>query len=94
MLYREEVSDDSGLVKGLKTSGIPVQVVEDIDIRDLATAHSDVVWVANGHHIRGLERKVVVCIDPDARGFPVIDNGSVRLHFMSRCTSQLVIVSP
>ncbi|XP_025112045.1 uncharacterized protein LOC112574897 [Pomacea canaliculata] len=94
VLYREEVSDDSGLVKGLKTSGIPVRVVEDIDIRDLATAHSDVVWVANGHHIRGLERKVVVCIDPDARGFPVIDNGSVRLHFMSRCTSQLVIVSP
>ncbi|XP_025087014.1 uncharacterized protein LOC112559807 [Pomacea canaliculata] len=82
------VSENSGTVKGLKEAGIPVRVMKDEDIEDVATARSDVVWVTRGHYVRGLERKVVVClVDVDV-------NADVRLHFMSRCTSQLVIVSP
>ncbi|XP_025113394.1 uncharacterized protein LOC112575632 [Pomacea canaliculata] len=86
VLYWDDVSDDSGVVKGLKEAGIPVRVMTDDDIEDVATARSDVVWVARGHRVCGLERKVVVC---------VVDVNDIydRLHFMSRCTSQLMIIS-
>ncbi|XP_025090339.1 uncharacterized protein LOC112561811 isoform X2 [Pomacea canaliculata] len=83
-----DITEDSGIVTGLREAGIPVRVMKDDDIEDVATARSDVVWVANGHHVRGLERKVVVCLER------VDVNPNVRLHFVSRCTSQLVILSP
>ncbi|XP_025113057.1 uncharacterized protein LOC112575409 [Pomacea canaliculata] len=85
VLYWSVVSGQSGVVTGLQEAGIPVRVMKD-DIEDVATARSDVVWVTTGHGVRGLERKVVVCLgDPDY--------DLVRLDHMSRCTSQLVIVS-
>ncbi|XP_025100545.1 uncharacterized protein LOC112567887 isoform X2 [Pomacea canaliculata] len=85
VLYWDDISDDSGMMKGLKEAGIPVQVMKDDDIDDVATARSDVVWVTSLFSVCGLERKVVVCLE---------DLGLVRFYSMSRCTSQLVIVSP
>ncbi|XP_025100551.1 uncharacterized protein LOC112567891 [Pomacea canaliculata] len=79
-----DVSDDSGMVKGLKGAGIPVQVMKDDDMEDVATAHSDVVCVTSGDRVCGLERKVVVCLN---------DLVTTRMFSMSRCTSQLLIVS-
>ncbi|XP_025111954.1 uncharacterized protein LOC112574848 [Pomacea canaliculata] len=87
VLNWRNVSDNSGIVKGLQEAGIPVRVLKDDGIDDVATARSDVVWVAYGQRVRGLERKVVVCLQN-----PLLDV-SARLDFMSRCTSQLVIVS-
>ncbi|XP_025113100.1 uncharacterized protein LOC112575440 [Pomacea canaliculata] len=86
LVWLGQPTDNSGFVKGLSEAGIPVWVMKDEDIEDVATARSDVVWVARENHVRGLERKVVVCLES------VTDNSS-RLHPMSRCTSQLVIVS-
>ncbi|XP_025114499.1 uncharacterized protein LOC112576346 isoform X2 [Pomacea canaliculata] len=86
MLYWGDVTDISGMVTGLQEAGIPVKVMKDDDIEDVATARSDVVWVASGDRVRGLERKVVVCLEHHTIFVP--------LHWMSRCTSQLVIVSP
>ncbi|XP_025100546.1 uncharacterized protein LOC112567888 [Pomacea canaliculata] len=77
------ISDDSGMMKGLKEAGIPVRMMKDDDIEDVATARSDVVWVTSGQLVCGLERKVVVCLE---------DNVLSRFQSMSRCTSQLVIV--
>ncbi|XP_025078803.1 uncharacterized protein LOC112554940 [Pomacea canaliculata] len=100
VLYWDKVSDQSGVVTGLQEAGIPVRVMKDDDIEDVATARSDVVWMASGHRVRGLERKVVVCLeDPDFDIFrpkyvEQYDLTSPRLDLMSRCTSQLVIVSP
>ncbi|XP_025111938.1 uncharacterized protein LOC112574835 [Pomacea canaliculata] len=88
VLYWNYVRDNSGVVKGLQEAGIPVRVMKDDDIEDVATAHSDVVWVAHGHRVRGLERKVVVCLTLHN------NDGFDRFYLMSRCTSQLVIVSP
>lgn len=85
VLYWRDVTDSSGMVTAMKEAGIPVQVMKDDNIQDLAKAHSDVVWMAFGGHARGLERKVVVCLESGVR--------SARLHRMSRCTSQLVVVS-
>ncbi|XP_025113360.1 uncharacterized protein LOC112575603 [Pomacea canaliculata] len=85
VLYYNEITDDSGMVKGLKEAGIPVRVMKDDDFEDVATARSDVVWATRGHRVSGLERKVVVYPEKD---FAPID----RLNSMSRCTSQLVIV--
>ncbi|XP_025111950.1 uncharacterized protein LOC112574845 [Pomacea canaliculata] len=90
VLYWDDVSDQSGVVKGLEELGIPVRVMKDADIEDVATARSDVVWVSRGDRVCGLERKVVVCLQ-DLR-FDLYN--SVRLHLMSRSTSQLVVVSP
>ncbi|XP_025079966.1 uncharacterized protein LOC112555694 [Pomacea canaliculata] len=79
------ISDNSGVVRGLIQAGIPIQMLEDSDIEDVATGRSDVVWVTSGDRVCGLERKVVVCLD---------HRKCIRLEYMSRCTSQLVIVFP
>ncbi|XP_025112337.1 uncharacterized protein LOC112575042 isoform X2 [Pomacea canaliculata] len=96
VLYHDAVSDSAGVVTALRTAGIPVQVkrwMKDDDIKDLVSPRRDVVWVLGGYHVHGLERKVVVCLDPEASSEnPTMDVG-FRLHYMSRCTSQLVIVS-
>ncbi|XP_025111741.1 uncharacterized protein LOC112574728 [Pomacea canaliculata] len=92
VLYWYDVSDQPGVVTGLQEAGIPVRVMTDDDIEDVATARSDVVWVVGGRRVRGLERKIVVCVDLDY-GFRSKLNSTVRLDLMSRCTSQLVIVS-
>ncbi|XP_025111721.1 uncharacterized protein LOC112574707 [Pomacea canaliculata] len=105
VLYWYEGSENTGMVNKLQEAGIPVRVMKDDDIDDVATASSDVVWVAGGHRVRGLERKVVVCLgDPAFDSFrsererhtPELlhyNPGSARLDLMSRCTSQLVIIS-
>lgn len=85
VLYWKPVTGDSGVVSGLGETGIPVRVMTDDDIEDVAMARSDVVWVANGYCVRGLERKIIVCLD--------FLDVYVPLRSMSRCSSQLVIVS-
>ncbi|PVD22622.1 hypothetical protein C0Q70_18442 [Pomacea canaliculata] len=99
VLYYRDVSDQWGMVTGLQEAGIPVQVMKDEDIEDVATARSDVVWVTGGHQVRGLERKVVVWVGNPKGHFYNSQyvsqyTTSARLDIMSRCTSQLVIVSP
>ncbi|XP_025111948.1 uncharacterized protein LOC112574843 [Pomacea canaliculata] len=99
VLYCYDFSDQLGVVTGLQEAGIPVQVMKDEDIEDVATARSDVVWVTSGHRVRGLERKVVVCLqDPDYDLFTFQElqqnRSSFRLDLISRCTSHLVIVLP
>ncbi|XP_025111915.1 uncharacterized protein LOC112574813 [Pomacea canaliculata] len=84
-----KLKDKSSMVKELLEAGIPVRVMTDDDIEDVATARSDVVWVASGHRVCGLERKVVVCVEKHQS-----ESESSRLSIMSRCKSQLVIVVP
>ncbi|XP_025112758.1 uncharacterized protein LOC112575254 [Pomacea canaliculata] len=87
VLYHGEVIYKPVIAKSLKAAGIPVRVVNDDDIENIATARSNVLWVVNGEFVRGLERKVVVFLESTGVVF-------TRLHVLSRCTSQLVIVSP
>ncbi|XP_025111920.1 uncharacterized protein LOC112574818 [Pomacea canaliculata] len=84
LLYWRVLSDSSHMMTALREAGIPVRVMKDDDIDDVATARSDVVWVAEGDRVRGLERKVVVCLGS-------VDDVDARLQVISRCTSQLVI---
>ncbi|XP_025113058.1 uncharacterized protein LOC112575410 [Pomacea canaliculata] len=86
VLYWRDDCDNTDMVTVLQEAGIPVRVMTDDDIEDVATARSDVVWVADERRVRGLERKVVVCVNDNVAL-------SFRLHWISRCTSQLVIVS-
>ncbi|XP_025113813.1 uncharacterized protein LOC112575896 isoform X1 [Pomacea canaliculata] len=81
--------DDLDIIKAMKEAGIPVRVMKDDDIEDVAKANTDVVWVADGELVRGLERKVVVCLESPCAGSKLF----IRLNNMSRCTAQLVIVS-
>ncbi|XP_025113055.1 uncharacterized protein LOC112575407 isoform X2 [Pomacea canaliculata] len=81
--------DISGLINGLKNSGIPVEIMKDDNIKDVATACTDVVWVTNTRNVRGLERKVVVVVQESN-----FDIHNDRLYLMSRCSSKLVIVCP
>lgn len=86
MLTSDKIDENLEVVKQLKQNSIPVRVMErDNFINDLATASDDVVWMANGNNVRGLERKVVVCLMGD-------NHENIRLCHMARCTSQLVIV--
>ncbi|XP_025111864.1 uncharacterized protein LOC112574792 isoform X2 [Pomacea canaliculata] len=87
MLYQTGVTENAFMVEGLREAGIPVRVMKDEDIEDVATARSDVVWVTSAHRVRGLERKVVVCLDPERYDL------SNKNYFLSRCTSHLAIVS-
>ncbi|XP_025100535.1 uncharacterized protein LOC112567881 [Pomacea canaliculata] len=83
VLYLKDISDDSGMMKELKEAGIPVRMMKDDNIEDVATARCDVVWVTSGQRVCGLERKVVVCLE---------DQVLSRFCCMSRCTSQLLII--
>ncbi|XP_025111930.1 uncharacterized protein LOC112574828 [Pomacea canaliculata] len=93
VLYWDDGRDNVGVVTGLQEAGIPVRVMKDADIEDVATARSHVVWVARGDRVRGLERKVVVCLEEAVTPGLLYDRRSVPFYLMSRCTSQLVIVS-
>lgn len=89
VLSRVPVNANWGFLTGLRQTNIPVKVVTtDADIDELVTASSkdDVVWVADGGQIRGLERPVIVAL------WNVV-NAFVRLHIIARCSSQLVRVS-
>lgn len=87
----QDLQEDSGVVKGLREKGILAQIMTAKDSEDVAMGFSDVVWVASGMRVSGLERKVVVCLD--LVNLKSDTANSFRLHLMSRCTSQLVIVS-
>lgn len=87
LLHSSGVGDKSAVVMAMINAGIPVQVMKEDDHEDVAIARSDVVWVADAKLIRGVERKVVVCLQTNLADL------NVRLHAMSRCTSQLVIFS-
>lgn len=88
MLHSSRVSEKMGVMMGLREIGIPVQVLEEDNIEDMATSCSDVVWVAEANYVCGLERKVIVWLDPHKSGY------FFRFYFRSICTSQLVVVSP
>ena len=85
----------SGLVRGLRSRGVPVRVVRSQDgarIRELARCCGprDAVWVVAWGVGNGLERKVVVSVG-EGRG--TSDGVSGVLHGASRCLSQLVYVT-
>ncbi|XP_025107255.1 uncharacterized protein LOC112571998 isoform X2 [Pomacea canaliculata] len=88
VLWWGGASDSAGIVTGLRSANVPVRVMMADDIDDVASAVSDVVWVADRDFVRGLERKVIVCLEIFG-----LDDLLLRLHALSRCTSQLVIVS-
>ncbi|XP_025100570.1 uncharacterized protein LOC112567904 isoform X2 [Pomacea canaliculata] len=92
ILYRGDLREDSAIIMALLEAGVPVKVMKESDIEDVATASSNVLWAARQHLVNGLEKKVVVCLgnyeDNDSR-YP-----STRLQAMSRCSSQLVVVCP
>lgn len=72
-------------VRGLRERHVPLRVVEDDEdaIRDMALGTSDLVIVTDWSYVQGLERKVVIVENR---------NMSDRLYFMSRCSSQLVLI--
>lgn len=84
MLTSDRAGNDGAMVTALRDAQIPVQIMGDDDTEDVATARTDVVWMADGDRVRGIERKVVVCLG--------VGQENVRLCHMSRCTSQLVII--
>ncbi|XP_025114015.1 uncharacterized protein LOC112576027 isoform X2 [Pomacea canaliculata] len=99
VLYRENVSEEFGIAKAFEEQKIPHRLMkhedtEDMElVKDMATANSDVVWFTKGDLFRGLERKVVVSVEvfdswKKNTKFPDYK----RLHNMSRCTSQLIVV--
>lgn len=92
ILYRGDLREDATILKALLEAGVPVKVMKESDIEEVATASSNVLWAARQHLVNGLEKKVVVCLgnyeDNDSR-YP-----STRLQGMSRCSSQLVVVCP
>lgn len=83
ILSSHDVAEDAGMVMALRNASIPVQVLKDEDIEDVATARSDVVWVANEDIVRGVERKIII----------IIENTKVQLHALSRCTEQLMVIT-
>lgn len=80
---------DSAVVRGLQASYINAKVFKAENMEDIATARTNVVWLADPNHVRGLERKIVVWLLDNAPDFT-----DYRLHAVSRCTSQLVFVLP
>ena len=94
-------SPASGLVRALRDEQIPVCVLErsgkaddvagwERRMADVAVAQTDWVTVADWESVRGLERRVVVWL----ADWPRYVGDPFRLHPLSRCTTQLIIVDP
>ena len=96
----------TGVILGLRAAGLPVCVLERRDrvddvagwesrVADVAVARTDRVTVAHYNSVHGMERRVVVWLAEwrkDWGGDPVyLDH---RLHGLSRCTTQLVVIDP
>ncbi|KAK7094229.1 hypothetical protein V1264_007878 [Littorina saxatilis] len=98
----------SGVVRGLRGEGFPVCVLGkqdrvrdrerwDRDVADTGTAKTDWIVAARWRYMIGLERRVVVWLPGRVKG---VDEGrsdeeieaNDRVHAVSRCTTQLVIV--
>lgn len=89
---RKTTRQASGIVRGLRSRGVPVYVVRSQDtdrIRDLAHASRDAVAVVAWGVSNGLERKVVVSV---GEGRQMSGGVSGVLHGASRCVSQLIYV--
>ena len=90
-------SSASGVVRALRRAQIPVCVLEWRDragvvaewesrVADVAVARTDEVTVAHWESVQGLERRVVVWLSD------LTQDDIPRLHALSRCTTQLIIV--
>ena len=99
-------SPANGFVRGLRAEGVQVCVLERSDrvggrvvdrarwesrVGEVAVSRTDRVTVAGWRCVRGLERRVVVWLT-DWRGDLPVDRYHSLLA-MTRCTTQLVIVS-
>ena len=84
----------SGLLRGMREMGVPVRVVRADDagaVADMARmAGPDAVAAADIDLVQGLERMVVIVVQPDRYG----DEPGARVMAMSRCMAQLVWVKP
>ncbi|PVD26889.1 hypothetical protein C0Q70_12037 [Pomacea canaliculata] len=80
---------DSAVVRGLQHRILTPKFLRPRIWKDIATARTNVVWLADPNHVRGLERKIVVWLLDNVPDFT-----DYRLHAVSRCTSQLVFVLP
>ena len=113
---QDDVTDDAGrvtspatgVVRGLRDSGLPVCVLGWKEMRrdlvawervlaDVALAESDRVTVADYGTVSGLERRVVVWLPGRWQGdddvrFDDDINAHDRLVAVSRCTTQLLVV--
>ena len=90
-------SPATGVVRALRHSQMPVCVLERRDragvvaewesrVADVAVARTDEVTVAHWESVQGLERRVVVWLSD------LTQDDIPRLHALSRCTTQLIIV--
>ena len=85
------VQPAGGIVQGLRENGFPVKIVRNDDVRAVADmalmSGPDEVVCAEFGVVGGLERKVVVVLDPYR---PHYDD---RFYSTSRCSAQLVWVT-
>ncbi|XP_076438212.1 uncharacterized protein LOC143277314 [Babylonia areolata] len=79
----------SAMVAALRSKGVPLVVVRPGDrnvMRDMALAVTDRVTVSEWSVVRGLERRVVVCVHSEVKRYTVGHTAT------SRCTSQLLYI--
>ncbi|XP_070209383.1 uncharacterized protein [Littorina saxatilis] len=103
------VSPASGMVLGLRETGLPVHVLGrqiraqdkakwENEMGNVALAKADMIVVAHGGEVTGLERRIVVILQgwfrggDDGKSDRDIDS-SDRLLSFSRCTTQLIMVT-
>ncbi|XP_070184129.1 uncharacterized protein [Littorina saxatilis] len=94
----QETRAASGMVQGVRETGVPVTVLEPRDavgVRDVATmAGPDHVVAAYSLDVQGLERKVVVFVQTVRSQSGSFDKKRGMLSAISRTTAQLVWVKP
>ncbi|XP_070208368.1 uncharacterized protein [Littorina saxatilis] len=102
-------SPASGAVLGLRAANLPIVVLArqirgqdrkrwEREMEDVALAKSDRIVVAHGVDVTGLERKIVVTLQgrflsADERSSHIAIESSEMLVAVSRCTTQLIMVT-
>ncbi|XP_025112361.1 uncharacterized protein LOC112575050 isoform X1 [Pomacea canaliculata] len=92
VLFEDEVTESTPLVRTLVQSGIPVEVVSNENLEDTLKNENNVALAAKAGFLCGIKRKVVVYVEGEERRLDTCVRWN-RLRGITSCTSQLIILS-
>ncbi|XP_025112594.1 uncharacterized protein LOC112575163 isoform X3 [Pomacea canaliculata] len=92
VLFEDEVTESTPLIRTLVQSGIPVEVVSNENLEDKLKTENNVAIAAKAGFLCGIKRKVVVYVEGEERRLDNCGRWN-RLRGITSCTSQLIVLS-
>lgn len=92
LLFEDEVTESTPLIRTFVQSGIPVEVVSNENLEDKLNNENNVALAAKAGFLCGIKRKVVVYVEGEEKRLDTCRRWN-RLRGITSCTSQLIVLS-